>query len=903
MADEGLECEAFCTPIPEETLSKGLFRWCAERAGTSQLSLYRIFLSKNVSGGESFDFVASMPDSRLQLLYREEKEEPSYFRFSNRGHLSRLFDLAGASAVIYEKAAPSTVVKRYDGRTWTHLLGEEGEKTTATFVITRRGREKKLWHVAGALPPLLRLPLVGEMFLVDQSHPVATVSRSARYGYFEALTSVLRKSSGPLFTSLPPEPKEEEEGEAPTFNLAEFCWNSDRLLAILRSERGDAARLLVVMYLGSDRYNEKTRQDFQVISDVGPSNAADVVVVCATACKRLYALAGGYAANFLPTLNERSKKKQELPPGEASAGGGRPMKDLLLPAANTRRRKKKKTMTREERERKTPTCDCSCCADAKKYFLNFGKNPCQRLYRQAIDFPQFMTIFNLDSRENLTRYRRACRLSYAVMDLETIRQEVAFHSGGAIGEDRFRCITDVRYETGIHCIQKVALIGHIDFLDAPVTSDAVGKIFRVHSDEQQDAVVADYIRYVSSRAERAAEMKRELLAPFISFVRAMERAHFDFFGEEEEVGGFMHSLVGIFKKKLDRFVRTYDCLAANGKRFDFPLLAAKLMAGGKSLDPPLQFVPMCRGNAICRLTVKRTGIAFKDPFDLFPANTSVDSLSRMLNLKMDGGRAETAGKLKVPFRYFTDYDKLLEPTLPKDLAIWHSELSGGTNVTQSDVDKAVRLFEEMQFPDIASYLIYYLHGDLYLLMAACEQVFDMFFALYGSDPVECQKMTVASFSSHLAQMYLFSHKRPGFTQPTIPVLYSLLKTGCLGGLGMVTRRRCSRAATDDPLNGHLDVRERENQARKVYESYQRRSSPASRCLDNEDLLPLVLERETGLEADAPYLSCRAFLEACHRAGKEGRGLQLKRLREGGPFLKGKFLHYLDISGLYSFSSE
>ena len=69
-----------------------------------------------------------------------------------------------------------------------------------------------------------------------------------------------------------------------------------------------------------------------------------------------------------------------------------------------------------------------------------------------------------------------------------------------------------------------------------------------------------------------------------------------------------------------------------------------------------------------------------------------------------------------PFRYLTSIDKLMSPSLPRNVSQWWSELSDpDRQITQSQVDAAIADFDARGFANVGEYLAHYLVGFQFLL--------------------------------------------------------------------------------------------------------------------------------------------------------------------------------------------
>jgi hypothetical protein len=61
-----------------------------------------------------------------------------------------------------------------------------------------------------------------------------------------------------------------------------------------------------------------------------------------------------------------------------------------------------------------------------------------------------------------------------------------------------------------------------------------------------------------------------------------------------------------------------------------------------------------------------------------------------------------------PFKFFTDMEKLKEKKLPRNPAMWESDLSSSVSITEAEIELCFRQFESNKCSDVGDFLKFYL---------------------------------------------------------------------------------------------------------------------------------------------------------------------------------------------------
>ena len=221
------------------------------------------------------------------------------------------------------------------------------------------------------------------------------------------------------------------------------------------------------------------------------------------------------------------------------------------------------------------------------------------------------------------------------------------------------------------------------------------------------------------------------------------------------------SIFGILQKRLHYLARSYNCFSYNGERFDCVLLCASICTYAKQSGR--KKVSIHRQAATIR-HILIDGIRIADIKRLCPPGFDLSNLAKLCKVKENKGI--------FPFSKLDSFEFLLSPSLPRQATDWTSDLNGKT-VSQEQVDEALALFEERQFPNVLSYLQYYLSLDCLLLQQIIIALGHVYYDILNLHFIDSKKYTVSSFSSMGAQTFLARHLRPGSYFPNHARTYSV----------------------------------------------------------------------------------------------------------------------------------
>ncbi len=776
------------------------------------LAVYRFFLRTCVHFNQDLLLLGDASEDILRSLYGPEDEEATFITFHGGGaDLGKLSSILRVDLVIYFRVTEgprSPFYKWHDSRVHSCLVGSGASRSTTLFYrVYRQPAGFELKPVTATQAKAEYSAAVSEASFIS---PRSQLSERHGRCYLRTLVAVLELSAPGLGECL-------ASTRCPT--LVSLCLLlGPRMPGPLQIALEGKWLLLATHYGtgGRFRYARKSKKSGGILGVTDPDNQVFRVlanytgrgddpvtaVVCATSDGRLYVPHSQYA--------ERVARGFKFPSANSLT---RDKADRLMAGLQTG-----PDPAKEEDDTPYDTaCRCLLCLQGQNYHKNFvpkkrrgkgaGRQPlAQRPFRCELDSLEYLRCFALENRENVERLKRVWRLCYAAMDAESMTEALPQHTADEVAN--VESITHLRYDSSPRFKQSIVVFAHGDFMDEDCRAEAAKPTpvyFRVTRDRPLAAVCGDYLSHVLWRRDCAASLKEQLLAPFFAVLRPLREAHMLFAerharpGEADKAtasrarASYDASIAGKFEKHLLRLVRTYYILAFNGKGYDFIMLAPALVSAAARREKPIQVHIGREGNQVrsIRLGGRGTGIAFRDLCDLCGRGVSLASLTKMAKLDRPKGI--------FPFKQLCSLESLEDPELSSDPAMWANEL-GGRSPTREEIAQAQALFRQHGFTSLRSWLDLYLGIDIECLQLCASTVFDRLHRLLDSHPVDVGKMTIASFSSYVSQLFLFKEKRIAMYAPVTTSLYSSLRDTTKGGLVQVSRNHC------DPLDGDPDSR-------------------------------------------------------------------------------------------------
>ena len=180
---------------------------------------------------------------------------------------------------------------------------------------------------------------------------------------------------------------------------------------------------------------------------------------------------------------------------------------------------------------------------------------------------------------------------------------------------------------------------------------------------------------------------------------------------------------------------------------------------------------------------------------------SLDDLAKTVGLSIEKG--------EFPYEYVKTVD-CLKKQLPLDPEDWENSIGRDSKdedlnkirlvgtlreITEAEkkeearltrirnrISRASQLYSKWKCENLGCFMKCYLKLDCLLLMRSLEALKNMLCDILNVDFLDSGSASISSYANFCIQTYLFEHKRYGFREVSNPLLYSILKTGFLGGI-------------------------------------------------------------------------------------------------------------------------
>ncbi len=862
-------------------------RWQRGSLDERSRVIYRHFLRTCVHFNTDLSLVGGLNDDTLLSLFGAPDEEPTFMTFHGKGaDLAKLSAILHIDLVIYMRGPKSHSYKWHDSRVQSQLVDEGSSGRRCYFFVAERRKD------AGFLLSPVPESRASKEYSPGESEARFISGKSLLVGdcYLKALALLLGiqepPTDWPVCATLASLCR--AIGPSLPHGIKAALVGRRLLLAVhqstgcrfrhARKKGGQSGKMGIF---------EPSNQVYRIIAwYAGPGENLGNAVICATLGGRLYVPHEPYAAQVAAGLKYPTSNSLTTPKVEA-LGRGRGSKAEAASAPEAT----------EDAALPESACKCRLCHDGLKYYNNFvpkskrrgarRRVPAQRPFRCDLDSVEYFRAFALDTPENLERLRRAWNLCLASMDVESMTENLPSHASDEVGG--IENLTHFRYDSSPRMKQTVVVFAHADFMDRDglaETEDSVPVFFRVTETKSLARLSVEYLQYIRARRDAAARLKEELLKPAFSVLSRLREAHEEYcrrrapHGESEAArkartqSSYGATIAGQFEAHLQRVVRSYYVFAYNGRGYDFILMAPPFISAAARLTPPARVQIMREGNQIRTIRIEK-GLVFRDLCCLSGHSVSLAQLVRSSGIQQE--------KSIFPYKQLSSLESLKDPELSEDPAMWASELSA-RGPSAEEIKEARALFKERGMTSLSCWLDRYLALDVTCLLLVARKLLDRFHSLLGCHPIDVGRLTIASYSSYVSQLFLFKHRRPAMYSPMTTSLYSSLRDTTKGGLVQVSRHHCD-AEDKDPsarINAHIM-----ESLRKGSKQESRASSGEGHFAEGEALkrsrkvIQEILERfgEEMLPSTAatftpgqPSLSSSRPLEAAHAAIRRASGI-------------------------------
>ena len=210
--------------------------------------------------------------------------------------------------------------------------------------------------------------------------------------------------------------------------------------------------------------------------------------------------------------------------------------------------------------------------------------------------------------------------------------------------------------------------------------------------------------------------------------------------------------------------------------------------------------PMFDGLKVKRIPLNKSCVLL-DAMQMTGKGFSLDDLAKTVGLSIEKG--------EFPYEYVKTV-ACLKKQLPLDPKDWESSIGkdsrdGDLNkirligslreITEAEkkeearmtrirnrISRAYNLYSKWKCINLGCFMKCYLKLDCLLLMRSLEALKNMLCDILNVDFLDSGSASISSYANFCIQTYLFEHKRYGFREVSNPLLYSILKSGFLGGI-------------------------------------------------------------------------------------------------------------------------
>ena len=321
--------------------------------------------------------------------------------------------------------------------------------------------------------------------------------------------------------------------------------------------------------------------------------------------------------------------------------------------------------------------------------------------------PEFLTIFNLDTDDNLWRWQRACTLCLGSLDVESITRALPAHVSDEFAN--IEMMTQTRYDSSPRKVQQVVLFAGIDALASEPT------FFQVRKETSINVVMENYLHYLEGRKRLLATEKKSLLEPITKVIHKLKEAHMTYVNREgglsdmsKALESWYATLPGMFDRHVQRLIERFVVFTFCGSKYDLVLMSGPLATAATKMEPRGRLAMDRNGNKIRSLTIKGkknalSGTQFRDLVDMVDKTVSLDSFSKMCGCNFQ--------KAKCSFKQLDCFEALDRPEFDWTREAWRNDLTGECPSLE-DIDEARQVFIREGCRSIGDYLRHYLALDV-----------------------------------------------------------------------------------------------------------------------------------------------------------------------------------------------
>ena len=526
------------------------------------LLIYKSFLSEMVHLGTNLQAVAGISEDMISMFFGEPDEEPRFLSFSRGGDLGKLVRLLRVDIVIFSLSAGGENPRKFHDSRLLSCMGTEAEaERVRYFLLSRRAGTGPALEPVNPTPPPSNCytARLSESFFIG--HAVQKASETGDC-FAAALLALLTYEpyNGPRCS-----------------DLRELCFHvtSREWIALPVVQKALSGRRVLLSFHAGTKFGRSKssftpeNQSFQLLASFprlrAPPDNVEMVPVCAVYPDYLYRPKERYLEAVVRGTRFTTSNPMRVQDAAKIVRG--------TPMAPPPRAEEEE----DEPLRRSP-CACEMCRQSQRLRVNFrpreGQKVMSTMFHPA--FPpsllifsfqplrcnptitDYLEMFGMATEDNLRRFRRACDLTVASIDIEALTTELPRHVGDEHAE--INAFTRLRYDSAPRKVQSVCVFAYLDRLEDGRTEPAY---FRVSQQRTLKEVTVDFLEYLKVRKKLASRLKRELLAPMLRVVERLRQAHLRFYQEylrreesteKDMMNAYKGTLIGRFNEQLLQLV-------------------------------------------------------------------------------------------------------------------------------------------------------------------------------------------------------------------------------------------------------------------------------------------------------------------------------------------------------------
>ena len=508
-------------------------------------------------------------------------------------------------------------------------------------------------------------------------------------------------------------------------------------------------------------------------------------VICIFGQNQVCQLATVYAERAKKMMVSQSNSdvlRDKVETLEVGAGGRNPFGQSKAEELDSKTRAQHKKDAKNKYNQINKHCRCQTCHQETEFNCNMSRGGPEKLLTHKLTLQDLALLMGERKSDIDHLLNELSYLSVAAFDIESMTVKLDHRNPEP--DLPFADIDTIAREQHSVALQKPIMLAHRDGL---MNIEESCQVFTLEHDGEAGVykMLRTYWKFVVQRQKLISEKKRELAAPLYDLCAKYESVFLDYAQhweeplEEEEhklyleelVSAWKCSLPGRLQQQLSKMCSRYEIFSFYGSGYDHVLLESYLVPYlfEKGQKPKLEK----RGNKVLSIAVTKCSVTFRDVVKLLAPGTSLKQFGQLFNLNQE--------KAHFPFSLLTGVESLSLPQLPAHVSQWHSDITTSKNpLTQSDVDEALRLFQQSGCQNVGDYLKTYLLLDVDILYKATQGWRATMKQELDLDFVQTGNFTISSISNLAGDRCSSKHLQIGQFFPNSASVYRLLRKGMRG---------------------------------------------------------------------------------------------------------------------------